>query len=265
MGESSWGRGRFTRIGLAGALVGGLLVAGSATDVSPIERAGVAEAASLASVAQTYFVPLPEDELNATFESINSVKDGDINNIISIAVGAAGTILFYDHWEDGYDPNPTDPLLKQASTEIWGDNDAATGVGPGGVDDFSGGESVVLTSAVPPASSYRNPNTFLFDGADRVQSSFPIAMTRAAYPDTPGSLMAGAVEMLDTDSWGTSFISPVGQDTADTSGTDPFEYSTVYVQAGEDDTTVTGPGTGRRARHRRERSLRGRRGRSDHR
>jgi hypothetical protein len=41
----------------------------------------------MASPVQTYFVPFPEDELFATFDTLNPpAVSGDINNVISIAI-----------------------------------------------------------------------------------------------------------------------------------------------------------------------------------
>ncbi|NEP95576.1 MAG: hypothetical protein F6K25_22825, partial [Okeania sp. SIO2G4] len=193
--------------------------------------------ALLADPVQTYFVPLPEDDLFATFDTINSVADGNINNVISVAIAADNTIVYYDHWEDGYDPNPNDTVNKQASTEIWGDGDLTNGIAPGTVDDIlSGGDAIVLDNAIPSANNYRNPNTILYDGADRIQTTLPIAVTRFAFPNNPGSLMAGAVEVFNQDSWGDRFIAPVGEDTA--SNTNAFEYSVFYVMAGDDGTEL---------------------------
>jgi len=189
---------------------------------------------------QTYFVPLPETPLlNNTFETINPPDvNGPVNTLISIAVAAPGTIVYYDHWEDGYEADVTNP--GQSTTLIWGDGNAANGVAPGtgGTDIFAGGESIVLENQVPIP---RDPTNILFDGADKIQASFPIAVTRGAFPEAPGSLLAGAVEVFDTDAWGDSFIVPVGQNTS--SGSSAFEYTAVYVMAGQNDTDVTVNGT----------------------
>ncbi|MDJ0518938.1 MAG: carboxypeptidase regulatory-like domain-containing protein, partial [Trichodesmium sp. MO_231.B1] len=189
---------------------------------------------------QSYYVPLPEDDLFETFDEINSVADGDINTVISVAVAADNTIVYYDHWEDGYDPNPNDKVNKQATTEIWGDGDVSNGAAPGvstdAEDVLQSGDAIVLENAIPSTNNYRDPNTILYDGADLIQATLPIAVTRFAFPDNPGSLMAGAVEVFNQDSWGDRFIAPVGEDT--TSSTNAFEYSVFYVMAGDDGTEL---------------------------
>lgn len=137
---------------------------------------------------QTYYVPLPEDELFDTFDAINAPQaSGNVNSAISIAAAADGTKVYYDHWEDGYDPNPTNPSLRQSTTEVF---------------DLDGGDVEVLESAITSAGGYRSPSTLFYDGADKILASLPIAVTRFAFPDSPGSLMAGAVEIFNKDSWG---------------------------------------------------------------
>jgi uncharacterized repeat protein (TIGR01451 family) len=183
----------------------------------------------LPAPVQTYYVPLPEAELfNSTFEAINGpAANPPVNSLISIAVAAAGTLVYYDHWEDGYDPDVTGN--PQASTLIWGDGDTTNGTAPdtGGTDVFAGGEAIVLENQVPvPRGS-----SILFDGRDRIQASFPVAVTRGAFPEDPGSLMAGGVEVLAVDAWGDEFVVPVGEDTPNDSGTDPFETTQLYVMA----------------------------------
>ena len=77
--------------------------------------------------------------------------------------------------------------------------------------------------------------SILDDGGDKIQASFPIAITRGAYPDNPGSLLAGAVEVLSTDNWGTSFTAPIGENTGNVS---TFEYTAIYVMAAENGTEI---------------------------
>jgi hypothetical protein len=190
---------------------------------------------------QTYFVPLPEDVLlTDTFRGINSSVTGPVNSLISVAIAADNTIIWYDHWEDGYESDVKAPT--QATTEIWGDGDVSNGAPPGvatnAADVLLSGDAIVLENRVPTP---RDPTQILFDGRDRIQASFPIAVTRGAFPEGAGSLFAGAVEVLETDSWGTQFVAPVGEDTVDGSN-DPFEYSALYVMAREDGTVVTLPG-----------------------
>ena len=49
-----------------------------------------------------------------------------------------------------------------------------------------------------------NSVSIKYDGSDVLYSSFPIAVTRGAYPRDKGTLLSGAVEVYDTKTYGTS-------------------------------------------------------------
>ena len=183
---------------------------------------------------QTFYVPLPQEDLYDSLSTISNEVQGSILAGIGIAIAAPGTIIYYDHWEDGYEVDVTQP--SQSTTEIWGDGDLTNGVAPGTTDDlFSGGDVVDLINTIPIP---RNPSEIYYDGGDRIQASFPIAVTTGSYAQHPGSYLAGATEVFDTDSWSTDYIIPVGENTPNDSGTDPFEYTAVYVMAAADNTSV---------------------------
>lgn len=206
-----------------------------------IAQRSVAAATDVPIPAQTFFVPFPEDDLmRDTFKIINSVAGGLVQSMISIVISTPNTVVWYDHWEDGFEDDVTKPI--RSSTQIWGDGDPSNGCAPGispctsSTDILTAGQAIVIQNGVTADSAKRGQEK-KFDGGDRIVSSFPVAVTRGAYPDSPGSYMAGAVEVLDTKSWGTHYVVPAGVDTY--SATNAFEYSEVYVMAGEDETTVT--------------------------
>jgi uncharacterized repeat protein (TIGR01451 family) len=191
---------------------------------------------------QTYFVPLPEaDIFSSTFKVINTGARAPIMSITAIAISIDDSIVWYDHWEDGYD---ADTVTRRASTRVWGDGNASNGCAPGvspcnnSNDRLKAGQSIILENWVDLP---RNKNVIRFDAGDRIQSSYPIAVTRAEYPKTPGSLLAGAVEVLPIEKWGRDFIVPAGQDIRENKYSQAFEYTGVYVMAGSDDTIITLP------------------------
>jgi IgGFc binding protein len=126
------------------------------------------------------------------------------------------------------------------STEIWGDGNASNGCAPDVMsctnsnDRLMAGDSIVIqnTIALPRVQQH-----IRYDGSDRIQASFPIAVTRGAYPVRPGSVMAGAVEVFDTAAWGNTFEAPVGADVGKTY--QAFEISMFFIMAAEDRTKVT--------------------------
>jgi hypothetical protein len=153
-------------------------------------------AQTLPDPVQTYFVPLPEDDLFDYFKLLRPVQldvVAPVSSVVSIAIAANNTIVYYDHWEDGYEKDVT--KADKDTTEVWGDGDISNGAPPGvttnAEDVLLGGTAIVLENdvAIP-----RVTTNILFDGRDRIQASLPIAVTRFAFPTEPGSLMAGAVE-----------------------------------------------------------------------
>jgi len=178
--------------------------------------------------------------MDKTFEKINSKAAGNVNSLISVTISTDATVIWYDHWEDGFEVDVTNP--EKSTTQIWGDGDASNGCAPNvsdctdAKDVLKAGDAIVMENDVQlPRKQFDKR----YDGGDRIQSSFPIAVTRGAYPDTPGSLMAGAVEVLDTGHWGYAFQAPVGAYTW--SYTSAFELVQLYIMAAEVDTKVTLP------------------------
>ena len=54
---------------------------------------------------------------------------------VSIAIGTPGTLIYFDHWENGYDADIANPGDLYASgnitgTQIWGNGVAADGCPP---------------------------------------------------------------------------------------------------------------------------------------
>ena len=184
-----------------------------------ILAAGTALAATPPPV-QIYYVPFPEDQvlsaLQTLYPSYATCDDGPSNNesatapvtsFVSISAIAPGTIIYYDHWEDGFESDLFEPT--QSTTEIWGDGDPANGAPPGIPSDVLGGDTVIiLNSSVDPA----NRQTIDFDGGDKIGSTRTVAVTRAAWATGPDTRLAGALEVYPVEKWGLRYEAPVGQD-----------------------------------------------------
>ena len=142
--------------------------------------------------------------------------------------------MYWDQWEDGgYDADIANPGANVYAnpgnldgTQIWGDGVLANGCPPSianvpnpctlASDDLlQAGDVIVLDNDVivtGTSGSYaRNAAQIFYDGRDKFGVTFPAAVTRAAFPVSPGSVMAGANEVLDTGRWGTSYRAPVGE------------------------------------------------------
>ena len=197
---------------------------------------------------ETYFLPAGETQLLDTMNAVNANAASPLRGMSSLAIAASNTVVWYDHAEDGYEGDILNPV--QLTTRIWGDGLASNGCAPplgetgypactDANDVLDAGTVILLDEDVPVP---RDSSVILYDGGDRIQSSFPIAVTRGVHSGgSPGALLGGAVEVHNMDSWGTSFKSPIGimmQDDA----TDSFSITEMYVMAAEDNTVVTLPG-----------------------
>ena len=50
-----------------------------------------------------YYIPGPEEDMLEMFESIGADTQGDnMHAIITVTVWSDNTIIYYDHWENGY-------------------------------------------------------------------------------------------------------------------------------------------------------------------
>lgn len=209
----------------------------------------------VAGIAEEYYIPLAEPDLLRSFAAINIAADPpgatpaqrSVQTVVSIAIGAS-LIIYYDQHEDGYETdisNPTDVFYQVGpgcpgpssannldGTQIWGNNNICDGIPPSfAIDTLTNGNVIVLANTVPVV----NPGT-LFDGGDRFGSTLPVAVSRLGWTTLVGTLMAGAVGVLNTNAWGTTFQMPVGENV--TSPTQAWEYTVLYVMAGYNDTLV---------------------------
>ncbi|VEP17973.1 Conserved repeat domain protein (fragment) [Hyella patelloides LEGE 07179] len=155
-----------------------------------------------------------------------------INSVISITSTTNNTFVYYDHWEDGYESDISNPV--QSSTEIWGDGDLTNGIAPGTSNDLlNEGDVISLENEV---TLPRQSSDVKYDGRDKIASSKAIAVTRSAWGTSPGTVLAGAVEVYDTAKYGTDFRVPVGQDV---NAASIFEYTSLHITAASDNTQVT--------------------------
>ncbi len=204
--------------------------------------------------AFTFYIPYQVDILDDQFEFTLSdpppnrpppLFDVDIVFIISIAVDREGSIIYYDHWEDGPELNLTKPT--QPSTEIWGDNNPANGIPPGFSTDLlatsATSEDDVITLRNTVKSANRPPDDLKWDGGDRLTSiggAIAVTVTFWTAPPGPGPLFTDAWELYPTNRWGLHYLIPIGENLA---GTGPnqrpgFEVVGLNVQAIQDNTTV---------------------------
>jgi hypothetical protein len=149
-------------------------------------------------IVQTFYVPITEPEARTWMNAQTVTTEADtIHSVISITGTFNGTTLYYDHWEDGYEDDITNP--KQSTTLVF---------------TINAGQVITLEVDIPVANGIRDQGNLYYDGMDKISATQQIVVTRALWPNgTPqaiGTQMAGAVEVFDTSKWGSSFEVPVG-------------------------------------------------------
>jgi len=185
-------------------------------------------------IVQSYFVPFSENDVHLALNAIDDFQGNigsELRSTISIVAGTTNTVIYYDHWEDGYEGIATSPT--QTTTEVWGDNNPINGIPPGYSEDIvTAGSIITLDNNIDVP---RDPAVITFDGRDEFSVTRWVAVSRAMHATDPGEVLAGAAQMYDRGEYGFQFRAPVGINTATN---EMFEYATMLVQAGFDSTVV---------------------------
>ncbi len=167
---------------------------------------------------QEYLVPGQESLLRSHYAYLDNdpVVGNRMHSVISVTASTDGTILNYDHWENGYGaPDETYTLNT--------------------------GQYKIFESADIPANP-RGTATF-YDGGDRITIiGGPAFVSRASWPESPGTVMALAFELLPIQALSSAFEMPVGSDLYQSDRSQPFadfQRVVLMVQSTHDNNTVT--------------------------
>ena len=200
---------------------------------------------ALALPTQTYFVPIPDqmlyDQIIFKLNAETYIRETPVTHILAITVSTDNTVIWFDHWEDGYDEDVTVAMAN--TTVVWGDGKKSNGCAPfvtvctDAADVLKAGNNILLRNNIPIP---RNKKFQFVDGGDRIQASFPVTVTRAGHPHRT-AVLASAIQALDTSQWGTTYEAPVGVDFGKNFYNQTFEWVILIYQAGADFTTVTLP------------------------
>ncbi len=187
---------------------------------------------------QFFYVPIPENDLLTTLQTVNAGNStqavNPIQTYISIAAIANNTVIYYDHWENGYDADISNPLNLYSAgnpggTQIWGDGNPANGAPPGFPGDIiNAGNVIILNNPVFTS----NLLAIDYDGRDKIAASKTIAVVRSGWATGPNTLLAAANETSDTDNWGTNFVVPVGENMPTSFDNRLFVYTGLSIMAG---------------------------------
>ena len=184
---------------------------------------------------QLFYVPVTEDQQLAAFSAINANAIDPISVFVTFSAATDGTVIYYDHWEDGYESDITAP--RQPTTLVFGDGNPTNGYPPGNAGDL------IPAGTVFNLRNFVNTTTLQqvvdYDARDKIASFKPISVTKTVFPSVANTLMAGCLEMLERGIWGTEYRSPVGVDmpTGAAAGNltfdeNLFSYASLVISAG---------------------------------
>lgn len=188
---------------------------------------------------------------------------GYMASVVDVTVTADNQIIFYDHWEDGYEAdifNPT-KIGPITGTLVLGDGNPANGSAadfiPGRTTDIlKAGDSLPFSSRTASEGNSaiagfipidpRQAGDFRFDGGDRlVSTGGPIGLVHAMWPVSKNSGGAFTNHTWMGDSWeiysnqvladALVYVTPIGEDLPG----NQFANVSLQLQALADNTLVT--------------------------
>ena len=188
---------------------------------------------------QEYYVVGNETQVLEMFRVIpNSPSLASMSSVITIVATADHQIVYYDHWEDGYERDILAPV--QPTTQVYGETGSI-------VDQLSAGDIITLNSdgsgeGLQDAVPVPRGTDLRYDGGDRLLSiGGPIDVVHSLWPEKD-IFVGGAWEIYPIGAWATgySYIVPVGEDLYRQSSIyfPDFQHVWLEIQALEDNTTV---------------------------
>ena len=182
-----------------------------------------------AQQADDFYLPFPESAALTFFDQINTATGTVLLTRTDIVVREDNTTIVFDDQSDGYESQYTNPVAWVGNTQLWGDMDCSNGFAPGttcstNADDvLTVGQVIILDQTQASSRDY-----FL--------ASNVVNLTRSFWPQTPGTVLAGAFELFPTEQWGTTYVVPIGEDTVGDenlsfTGVEMFEQVAITVIA----------------------------------
>jgi len=193
---------------------------------------------------QFFYVPLPEDQILQALQTTNtngSASTNPVQTYISIAAIADNTVIYYDQWENGFEPDIANPMNlysggNPGGTQIWGDGNSANGAPPGIPSDIINSGTVIILNN--PVTTTSRQSVIDFDGSDKIAATKTISVARSGWTTGPNTLLADAIEVFDTDNWGKSFVVPVGENIPNSDSFRIFNYTGLSIMASTNNTNV---------------------------
>lgn len=191
--------------------------------------------------SQLFYVPFPEDNQLAGFSGINAAAVDPLAVFVTFSAATDNTVIYYDHWEDGYEKDITNPT--QSTTLVFGDGIPGNGYPPGNAADLIPAGTVFSLRNYVQSTTLQS--VLDYDARDKVASFKPISLTKTCFPASTNTLMAGCVEVFEQGLWGTEYRVPIGEDMPTSTPTatltndaDMFGYTGISIMAGSKGATV---------------------------
>ena len=210
---------------------------------------------------QIYYNPLPEGDVRNFFDLLQPayVVDGFLRetsdtlvSVTSITLSQDGILVYWDQGENGYDADIANPdnvysPTNLGGTQIWGDDNPSNGIAPGFVEDvLRAGQTIILDNVVDAVNPGNNPDD-IYNGGDKFAATDFVGVQRLIWPTltyqftspfTGSTVLAGAVEVVDTFEYGTIYTAPVGQDSDSRGNNSVFQEVSAFILAQDVDTQV---------------------------
>jgi uncharacterized repeat protein (TIGR01451 family) len=175
-----------------------------------------------------YYIPGHEEEMLRVFESIGAGSQGNtMHSIVTVTAWSSDTLVYYDHWEDGYDFDPDDPSTADVTIAL-----------------ANRGQSYNFESSDIP-SNPRVITDIVFDGGDRIFVAGGAAtVTRSSWTEEDGTTFAVAWEVYPVRPQLTTYILPFGEDLANPVVTYTYDFLDEFetVSFGNNDGTLNWAG-----------------------
>ncbi|MFZ2631257.1 MAG: C25 family cysteine peptidase [Desulfosalsimonadaceae bacterium] len=175
-----------------------------------------------------YFIPGDEEDLIIFHNTVNNTTFTATHSVITVTAWAPNTVIYYDHWENGYTFDPQDPEKTVGGVLQYDEKQTLA----------TRGASYTFESATIPAAP-RNPANLFYDGRDRIYAiGGTVAVNRVTWPSSAGTVEAIGLEVYPVRPQLTTYIMPLGEDLAGAVANPDFERVFALVQATTDGTVV---------------------------
>ena len=179
----------------------------------------------------TFVIPADEENLITVLKDLYDRTDNTMRSVIAITAWTDDTVVFIDHWEDGYEYNPESP-----ATSTYDETFTLLNTG-----DARQLESTIETGQAVPSECFwdgTGDRTCPCDGKDIIYVVGGSAtVTRAGWIEDATTYQAVAWEVYPVRPQLIKYILPFGEE-LDDSGLNDFNRVYAFIQATGDDTVI---------------------------